>query len=341
MNTLKREYTNEETKINLTYDYEGQEVDIKTISALDKSLGTLKNYNIIKIVNAIRIILHNTEEKYLSLKVKNPGFTFEVVFEDQDLKLYTKKEEIDSESALETKYKDKAYFNTRVTGNKINKIMEETERKSNEPSQLDVYNFYIKCIINEIKDIKDMIRDLRSETKLAAYYNAFYQTDADMTSEETEDKLQIMMYILKTFGLVDVLYGFSTNQIGYEFFTMKFNQAFLPRSEEIRVSKERMSYIKDLNTEDIVIQNKEKIESIGKLIKESTNFDIESLIELAIILRADEQRKQAEIEARETGRQTPLENSEKLEETIKKKYPEENIKMRKQLLNSINTQFKM
>lgn len=341
MNVLKKEFKTNDGKITLVFDYKEDEViDDLSLKTLEKSLCSVTDYKMIKLINVIRASLHNYTETYLSIKVELDNYRVEVVFEDKCLKIYNKKEEISPDCDIESKYKDKSYFNSRITGPGIDKVMMDNKVIEGKQEALYLQNFYNEMLINEITDIKEMIKDLTSPITLLGYYKFFYSSEADMTDENSKEKLQIMTYILKYFGLLDSLYTFEIDQFGYEFFGRDFEAAFLPKSPEISSDHELLQYIKDINHNGLEIQNKEKIISIGNLIGEVTGFDIKKLRELAIILYINSYKVLAENNEREHERKSELENSASMQKALSVKLSSDQVANTNKLISELNSKFK-
>lgn len=339
MNTLKKEYTNETRKISLTYDYEGESIPEKTLAILDKNMNSLENFEPTYLINCIRIILHNHKDTFLDLKFKSDYLSYEVVLENNELKLFTKKENIDVDCGVETKYKDKSFFDIRLTGPNIDEVISKIKTVNGKEEEISVFNFYQRLIKGEIKKLKSMKSDLSEEARLLACYKLFYQSDASMSDKDAEDKLQIMTYLLKKFGLADFNYRFASNEIGYEYFNMSFDKAYLPRADEVKIAKETGMYVEGINEEDIEIPHRESIVAISEIIKDTTNFDLEWITELVIVLHVYDQLKKATIEEAETGRKAAMENAMNMEKRVNEIYKQDSIASVKKLLNTLNTKF--
>lgn len=333
MKTLKKVYEISEGKITLSFDYEGEDIDPLTIETLEKNLGSISYNSIIRIICLIRATFHKYQEKYLSLKIDTGYMSYEIIFEDKILKLYSKRTGITPSCDIETRYKKNVFYSTKIIGENIDSVVLSTKKLDERGTKLDIYN---ERVVDEIRNIQNMKTNLKDDIDLMSYYKAFYGCDADMTLEDSEIKLQIMMFILHAFGIIDNLYQFEINQTGYEYMCMSFEKAFLPCSHEIEEIKNRLSYIKDLNTNDVDIKNREKVLIISELIRETTNFDIDKLTYLAIVLYIDRYVKDAEIEERTTGRKKARENGELMQKALHKKWSEEKIQEAKNLLEKIN-----
>lgn len=143
-----------------------------------------------------------------------------------------------------------------------------------------------------------------------------------------------MVYILKSFGVINTLYAFANNKIEFEYFGKPFLEAYLPVSKELEICADNLSLVRNTPEEDI--SSKEKIEGIGSLVMDATKNDINELIKFAIILYTDEEEK----DKRKNTKEDQIPSTEELDSILKNKFLPNDINKTRSLAETINTKLR-
>lgn len=310
-------------------------IDDNTFSCLDLSMSGITLFNIKDIINCIRVILNSYHEEYLYINYTEGNNSEELVFENKNLVTYNSSLDISEKCKIVIEYNSAKSFNTKLIGEDTEKLMQEEKECKGSISSPSFYKFYIGTKISEILSIKELNKDLRREATLCELFKHFYKENPDFSNKDTKKRLQIMVYVLKSFNVINTLYAFANNKIEFEYFGKPFHEAYLPVSKELEICADNLDLVRN-TPKGQEIPNKEKIEAIGALVMDATKNDINELIKLAIILYTDEEEK----EKRKNTKEDQSPSTEELDSILKNKFLQTDINKTRSLVDTINTKLR-